>query len=273
VADSYGRGRVFIAGDAAHLTSPTGGFGMNTGLLDAVNLSWKLAAVLQGWGGQHLLQSYEREQRPVAIRNVNEAGENLKRMLSPRILKPDPRVFDTDDPAAEQARKEYGDRYTEMMRREWFSIGIHLGYVYEGSPIVLPDGTPPPPDEVQTYQPTARPGSRAPHAWLGEGRSTLDLFGRAYVLLRFGAGPPAVDSLVAAARAVRMPLEVVDIQHAEAQRLYERRLVLVRPDGQVAWRADTVPDAPEAWVDVVRGAAAAGGATCAPSCPGRGTNM
>ena len=257
VADSYGRGRVYIAGDAAHLTSPTGGFGMNTGILDAVNLGWKLAGVLQGWGGANLLESYEAEQRPVAIRNVTEAGDNLKRMLSPRILKPDPRVFDADDPDVEQARKEYGDRYTAMMKREWFSIGIHLGYVYEGSPIIVADGTPPPPDEVQTYQPTARPGSRAPHVWLAPERSILDLFGRGFVLLRLGEGAPAVQALADAARAAKVPLEVVDIRNEEAERVYERKLVLVRPDGQVAWRADSVPADPAEWIDTVRGARSA----------------
>ena len=257
VADAYRKGRVLIAGDAAHLTSPTGGFGMNTGILDAVNLGWKLAGVLQGWGGEQLLDSYETEQRPVAIRNVNEAGDNLKRMLSPRILKPDPRVFDANDPEAARARKEYGARYTEMMKREWFSIGIHLGYVYESSPVVIPDGTPRPEDTVQTYEQTARPGSRAPHVWLAEGRSTLDLFGRAFVLLRFGPGAPDVSALTQAAQAAGLPFEVVDIDHEEAARLYERKLVLVRPDGQVAWRADTVPPDPRRLVDTVRGAAAA----------------
>ncbi len=253
VADRYRQGRVFIAGDAAHLTSPTGGFGMNTGILDAVNLSWKLAACVQGWGGPHLLDTYEAEQQPVAVRNVTEASENLRRMLSPRILKPDPAVFDADSPDNEAARREYGQRYTDMMKREWFSVGIHLGYVYEGSAIVVPDGTPRPPNEVARYTPTARPGSRAPHVWLAEGRSTLDLFGRSFVLLRFGAAPPAADALVAAARAAGLPLEVVDIQHAEAEALYQRRLVLVRPDGTVAWRADALPADAARIVDTVRG--------------------
>lgn len=256
VARHYRKGRVFIAGDAAHLTSPTGGFGMNTGLLDAVNLSWKLAAVSQGWGGDHLLDSYEAEQLPVAIRNVGEATENLRRMLSPRILKPDPHMFEGDDARAEQARLEYGQRYTEMMRREWFSIGVHLGYVYEGSPIVVPDGTPRPPLQTSTYTPTARPGSRAPHAWMADGRSLLDLFGKGFVLLRFGSDPLAVDALEAAAARVGMPLEVVNIPDEAAARLYERRLVLVRPDGQVAWRGDVLPEDTATLVDTVRGAVA-----------------
>lgn len=253
VADRYRQGRVFIAGDAAHLTSPTGGFGMNTGILDAVNLSWKLAACVQGWAGPHLLDTYEAEQQPVAVRNVTEASENLRRMLSPRILKPDPAVFDQDSPNIEAARREYGQRYTDMMKREWFSVGIHLGYVYEGSAIVVPDGTPRPPNEVARYTPTARPASRAPHVWLAEGRSTLDLFGRGFVLLRLGAAPPAADALVAAAKATGLPLEVVDIVHAEAEALYQRRLVLVRPDGTVAWRADAVPADAARIVDTVRG--------------------
>jgi 2-polyprenyl-6-methoxyphenol hydroxylase-like FAD-dependent oxidoreductase len=257
VAKEYGRGRVFIAGDAAHLTSPTGGFGMNTGLLDVNNLSWKLAARVQGWGGDGLLATYETEQHPVAVRNVGEAGENLRRMLSPRILQPDAAVFDTNSPDVEAARREYGQRYTDMMKREWFSIGIHLGYVYEGSPIVVADGTPPPPPEVSTYTPTARPGSRAPHVWLAPGKSTLDLFGRGFVLLRFGQQAPQAKALLDAANTARVPLEVVAIDNDVAARLYERRLVLVRPDGQVAWRADALPDDCAALIDRVRGAAGA----------------
>jgi 2-polyprenyl-6-methoxyphenol hydroxylase-like FAD-dependent oxidoreductase len=256
VARQYGKGRVFIAGDAAHLTSPTGGFGMNTGLLDAVNLSWKLAAVLQGWGGEHLLDTYEMEQLPVAVRNVGEATENLRRMLSPRILRPDPKVFDGDGPQADAARREYGQRYTEMMRREWFSIGVHFGYVYEGSPIVVPDGTPRPPLQTSTYTPTSRPGSRAPHAWIAEGKSTLDLFGKSFVMLRFGANPPSVDALQQSAARAGMPFEVADILDEAAAKLYERRLVLVRPDGQVAWRGDALPEDTATLVDTVRGAIA-----------------
>jgi len=268
VANQYGKGRVFIAGDAAHLTSPTGGFGMNTGILDAVNLSWKLAAAVQGWAGPQLLATYDTEQRPVAVRNVNEAGENLKRMLSPRILQPDPAVFDQDSPEVEAARKEYGARYTEMMKREWFSIGIHLGYVYEGSPIVVPDGTPAPPDEVSSYTQTARPGSRAPHVWLSEGRSILDLFGRGFVLLRFGQAPDA-QPLVAAAQRAGVPLEVADIDNAQAAALYEKPLVLVRPDGQVAWRGEQLPHDAAGLIDIVRGAAPQSDHTAATSLAGQ----
>jgi len=253
VAEHYGSSRVFIAGDAAHLTSPTGGFGMNTGLQDAVNLSWKLEAVINGWGGPKMLPSYEIEQRPVGIRNVAEATDNLKRMLSPRITSPGAAVFEPG-PKGDAARIEFGNRYTEMMRREWYSIGIHLGYVYEGSPLIVPDGTPRREDTVSTYVQTARPGSRAPHVWLADGRSTLDYFGSGFVLLRFGISPPAARAVEGAAESRRVPLKVIDVVHAEAEKAYERRLVLVRPDGQVAWRGDAEPADPLAVIDAVRGA-------------------
>ena len=252
VADRFGSDHVFIAGDAAHLMSPTGGFGMNTGIGDAVDLGWKLDAVLQGWAGPDLLASYEAERRPVAQRNVAESSGNLRRMLSSRDRKPPAEMFEPG-PDGDVARKTFGDWYAAEMRREWFTLGIHLGYRYEASPIIVPDGTPPPPDEVATYVPTTRPGSRAPHVWLQDGRSTLDLFGQGFVLLRLGQEPPPVDRLVAAAAGCRMPLEVIDIEEPEVVVAYERRLVLVRPDGHVGWRSDAEPAQPDEIVDRVRG--------------------
>ncbi len=253
VADRYGTRRAFIAGDAAHLTSPTGGFGMNTGIQDSVNLAWKLAACIEGWGGARLLASYELECKPIGLRNVAEATGNLQRMLSPQIKSVPPALFETG-PEGDRARKTFGDAYTERMHREWHSNGIHLGYMYEGSPVIVPDGTPQPPDEVSRYVPTARPGSRAPHAWLADGRSTLDLFGRAFVLLRFGGNPPAADGLVDAAATRKLPMQVVDIVDRDAEELYERRLVLVRPDGQVCWRSDAQPANALEVIDIIRGA-------------------
>jgi 2-polyprenyl-6-methoxyphenol hydroxylase-like FAD-dependent oxidoreductase len=252
VANEFGKGRVFIAGDAAHLTSPTGGFGMNMGIQDTVDLGWKLDAVLAGWGGGRLLDSYEIERKPVDARNVREASGNLRRMLSPRTEKLRQDAF-LPGPEGEAARVEFGAWFTDVMRREWFSIGIHLGYRYEGSPIIVPDGTPEPPDTVSTYEQTARPGHRAPHLWLGEGRSTLDLYGRGFVLLRFDHRADATPlERAAAARAV--PLARIDLDHRAAAALYERALVLVRPDGHVAWRADQAPDDAARIIDMVRGA-------------------
>ncbi len=204
VADRYGAGRVFIAGDSAHLMSPTGALGMNTGIQDAVDLSWKLEAVLRGWGGPELLRSYESERRPVALRNVAASTENLERMLSTRDRKPPPQVF-ADGPQADAIRAEYGAWFTETMRHEWFMNGFHLGYRYDNSPIVWPDGTPAPPLEGRAYTQTARPGARAPHVALPDGRSTLDLFGRGFTLLRIGPKCPGRGGPAAGRRGCRRP--------------------------------------------------------------------
>ena len=140
--------------------------------------------------------------------------------------------------------------------QEFFvSDGLVLGYRYEPSPIIVPDGTPTPVESVSQYAPTARPGSRAPHAWLAEGRSTLDLFGNGFVLLAFGSAAGDASPIVEAARVRGMPLKMVAIEDGAIAKLYERRLVLVRPDGHVAWRDDAPPKDPLALIDRVRGAA------------------
>src|SRR5262245_13253434 len=253
VADSYGRGRVYLAGDAVHLTSPTGAMGMNTGMQDAVDIGWKLDAILKGWGGPNLLSTYELERKPVAVRNIKPSTENLERMLAPRTThKPRPEVFE-HGPAGDAARKAYGEWYTELMSHEWFMNGYHLGYRYDDSPIIVPDGTPAPPLEGKTYTQTARPGARAPHVWLGDGRSTLDLYGRGFVLLRLGAEAPAGEAFRHAARERGVPLDVVAIEAPDVLDAYQRRLVLVRPDGHVAWRADAEPADAGAIIDRVRG--------------------
>ena len=241
VAEHYRKGRAFIAGDAAHLMSPTGGFGMNTGIGDAVDLSWKLAAMIEGWGGEAMLDSYEDERRPVAIRNVNEASINLELMLKPRTTKPPAEIFMAGK-EHDQARRQFGAWYGEMMKREWYTIGIHLGYRYDNSPIVVPDGTPAPPLEGARYVQTSRPGARAPHAWLADGRSTLDLFGRGFVLLKLGTQPPSSNDLEQAAAENGVPLKAVAIEDPAVFEAYERfPLVLVRPDGHVAWRSFKAP--------------------------------
>jgi len=251
VAERYGEGRVFMAGDAAHMLSPTGAFGMNTGIQDAVDLAWKLAATLQGWGGPHLLAAYDAERRPIGYRNVREAAANFRRMTSPR---PGPRLLE-QTPEGEAFRQKLGAEFTALMRHEWFTLGVHLGYRYTDSPICWPDGSAPPSDEPNTYVPSTVPGCRAPHVWLASGRSTLDLFGKGFALLGFGADPADVAAIETAARARGVPLTFTAIDHAAAARLYARKLVLVRPDGHVAWRGDRAPDDPLALIDRIRGAA------------------
>jgi 2-polyprenyl-6-methoxyphenol hydroxylase-like FAD-dependent oxidoreductase len=251
VAERYRGGRGFIAGDAAHVMSPTGGFGMNTGIQDVVDLSWKLAAVIEGWGGDHLLDSYSIERQPIGTRNVTEASGNLRRMLS---VPPHPDLLD-DTPQGAATREKVGREFSETMRREWFTLGAHLGYRYENSPICWPDGTAAPPDDPRAYVPTARPGHRAPHAFLADGRSTLDLFGRGFALLGFGADAAEAAPLLEAAKKRNLPLTFSAIAEPHIAALYERRFVLVRPDGHVAWRGDRMPEDALCVIDVVRGAA------------------
>jgi hypothetical protein len=251
IADRYRGGRAFIAGDAAHVMSPTGGFGMNTGIQDVVDLSWKLAAVLDGWGGDGLLESYTVERQPIGARNVSEASGNLRRMLS---VPPHPDLLD-DTPAGAATRDKVGRDFAETMRREWFTLGAHLGYRYEGSPVCVPDGTAAPVDDPRAYVPIARPGHRAPHAYMADGRSTLDLFGRGFALLGFGADAAEAAPLLDAAKQRNVPVTFTAIAEPPIAALYERRFVLVRPDGHVAWRGDRIPADPLRIIDVVRGAA------------------
>jgi len=257
VADSYGTGRVFLAGDACHLMSPTGGFGMNTGIADAIDLSWKLEAQIKGWGGPELLRSYGIERKPVAERAVKEASGNLGRMLVARKKGP-PEIAFQPGPEGDAARKEYGDWYTEIMKREWYSTGIHLGFNYYHSPVVCPDNSDTPPDEVSNYIQSGRPGHRAPHGWLKDGRSTLDLFGRGFVLMSFAPRGPAGQAFSDAARVRCFPMQIVDLGgETQVRELYGANYVLVRPDGHVAWRGNELPETPGRVIDVVRGIASA----------------
>lgn len=250
IADCYGQGRVFIAGDSAHQCSPTGGIGMNTGIGDAVDIGWKLATVLDGWGGKGLLESYEAERRPVAVSHVNRSTE-LYRQLTGYS---GGAAIDDDTPEGERTRRQFVTEYLQSEgKTETVNENVKLGYCYEDSPIISPDGSKLQTDPSGVFIPSARPGTRAPHAWIGRGRSTLDLFGNGFVLLRFGKNPVTVSGLVDAATASGVPFQVVDINNPKIADLYERKLVLVRPDGHVAWRGDTCPNHPRTLMELVCG--------------------
>ncbi len=254
VADHYREGRVFIAGDAAHVASPTGGLGANNGMADGVDLGWKLAAVLGGWGGPTLLDSYEIERRPVAQAGVRYSSLVYEQEVA--LRGGDAITADTPEGAAQRQAFDLEYRSVPRYNNERVAETVKLGYCYADSLVVCSDGTPAP-ESTEVFVPSARPGSRAPHAWIAPGRSTLDLFGRAFVLLRLGAAPSAVDELVHAATSRGVPLEVVDIPNPEISALYERRLVLVRPDGHIAWRGDASDADALGLIDRVRGAAVA----------------
>ena len=250
VAGTYRAGRAFLAGDAAHTTSPTGGHGLNTGLGDSVDLGWILAAALEGWGGDKLLDAYEAERRPIAIRNSSASTRNFNVWTGSMDYS---QVLEAG-PAADEARRKVGEQLTASLYQEWNSQGIGMGYRYEGSPVIVQDGSPATPDEADRYVPTARPGHHAPHAWLADGRSTLDLFGHGFVLIRFGDNPSDVTAIVEMAAEHSLPLTVVDINDRAIERLYGSRLVLVRPDAHVCWRGNQLPADVGAVLDTVRGA-------------------
>ena len=251
VAERFQSGRIFLAGDAAHVTAPNGGYGMNTGIADAVDLGWKIEATLAGWGGPGLLAHYGTERRPAAQRAVDAAANNFSR-FAPALDYTD--VLD-EGPAGEARRRVLGASFDETTRGEWETLGVVLGYRYDQSPLVVPDGSPPFADDPIEYRQTSRAGHRAPHAWLSPGRSTLDLFGRGFVLMRLGADAPDAAPIEAAARRCGMPLTVHASGDPALAVAYEQRLVLVRPDGHVAWRSDTLPADAGRLIDTVRGAA------------------
>lgn len=247
-AERFRKNNVFLVGDAAHTMSPTGGHGMSTGVADAVDLGWKFQAVLDGWGGSDLLDAYDAERRPIATLAAATSANNFRSWVSV----PDCENVLQEGPAGDVCRAAVGQHMLKAGREDWDSLGLQLGYRYETSPICISDGTPPPPFSVLDYVQTARPGSRAPHAWLADGSSTLDLFGRGFVLLRFSADVSSA-SLEDAARESGVPLTVITITDPEVARLYERKLVLVRPDGFVAWRGDACPQDASQVIDVIRG--------------------
>ena len=239
VAQRYSQGRVFLAGDAAHLFTPTGGLGYNTAIDDVANLGWKLAAVLKGWGGPGLLDSYHAERHPIGIRNTNMA-----RGFADHIghFRPDPQL-EEDSPRGEQARRRAGEYLQDHLRQEFNIPGITFGVRYDGSRIIAGDGTAPPPDSVNSYVPTACPGGRAPHWWLPDGRSLFDLLGPEFTLLMMGGGDADGVRATVEAAGLDVPLTLLSLPERDLRNLYQSDFALVRPDHHVAWRGTSVTEA------------------------------
>jgi 2-polyprenyl-6-methoxyphenol hydroxylase-like FAD-dependent oxidoreductase len=236
VANKFSNGRAFIAGDAAHLFTPTGGMGYNTSVDDAVNLGWKLAAVIQGWADQSLLDTYDIERRPIAQRNTAFArtmADSIGKVKLPSDLL-------TEGPSGEKARRELGAVLNQHVRTEFNIPGLQLGLRYEDSPVVAKETGSPPPDLANQYHPNARPGARAPHVWINE-KSILDLFGRDYTLLCFQLGGEAsqhadVGEWERQAASRQIPLTVLYCHQTNARAVYGADRILIRPDHHVAWR-------------------------------------
>ena len=230
LANKYREGRLFLAGDAAHLNPPWGGHGFNTGIADAVNIGWKLAAVLQGWGGEALLDSYESERRPVAERTIAEAARN-RSVLAPELGNPQ---LTAEGTVGDEAREKAAQIIQAAKDGEFHSLGLVLGYQYSGSPVIVDDGSPVE-LEGQHYRESAGPGARLPHLWLADGASLYDQLGSGFTLLRLQENADVTPFVQAASeRGVR--LKVVDLQAENVEDRYGAALVLVRPDQHVAWR-------------------------------------
>ena len=242
-ADRYGDRRVFIAGDAAHLVIPTGGLGMNTGVGDATDLAWKLAGTLAGWGGPHLLRSYEAERQPIARRNIRASGGAMAGRLSWRAAW-QPNVLD-NSPEGAATRAEMARLFDSEQRKVTEILGIEGGYQYVDSPIVWPEqGERPDPDNP-VYVPTTWPGARLPHVWLDDGTALHDRLGRGYTLLRLGSTQSDTAGLEQALRGTGAPLDVLDVPDQAVREIYEYDLLLVRPDLHVVWRGAHAPATPE----------------------------
>jgi 2-polyprenyl-6-methoxyphenol hydroxylase-like FAD-dependent oxidoreductase len=236
-ANTYRVGRVFLVGDAAHLNPPWGGHGFNTAVGDAVNLGWKLAAMLGGWGGPSLLDSYEAERKPIAQQTIELATRNMSK-LSTNFADP---MLSVDGPEGDACRAEVAAAIQATKHAEFHSLGLVLGYHYGSSPLTIGDGTPDPAAETSTYTPSFRPGSRLPHCWLADGRSVYDALGPEFTLLIVDADADP-RSVVGSAAQRAMPLQVVSLldggpaADVRAELYGSTTMLLVRPDQHIAWR-------------------------------------
>ncbi|MEV7731751.1 FAD-dependent monooxygenase [Streptomyces sp. NPDC088921] len=259
LATTFRVGRVLLAGDTAHTMPTTGGMGMNVGVADAFDLGWKLDAVLRGWGGEALLDSYDTERRAAVVRSAELASSIYQDWV--RTREHHARFWERtalDGSNADEVRRELGDHIVTTFAREFNNIPGALGHHYADSPTVVPDGTALPEGDLDQYVPTARPGHRAPHVWVAPGRSTLDEFGPGFTVVVADGEAALAQPLVDAATAVGVPIHVFapgdEAVRADLQAAYERTLTLVRPDGHVSWRGERLPEDITDLVDVVRGA-------------------
>ena len=251
LADRYADRRVFLAGDAVHLVVPTGGLGMNTGVGDAIDLSWKLAATLQGWGGPGLLASYETERRQVGERNVAASRfATLGRRKWRAAYRPNIRD-DTTEGA--EARANLARIADVEQRKSNEMIGAELGYRYSGSSLIWHEPGDGPALNVMDYVPTAWPGARLPHAWLDDGTALQDRVGDGYTLLRLGGAHRETAPLERAFAALAAPFSVMALNDQRPRDIYGHDLLLLRPDLHIIWRGNRLPDRPEQLAAIATG--------------------
>ncbi len=252
VADRFRDGRVFICGDAAHLWVPYAGYGMNAGIADAADLAWLMAARLQGWGGERILDAYEAERHPITEQVSYFAMNHAHAMAKQRGGVP--QDIEKPGPEGDALRAELGRQAYELNVRQYAAAGLNFGYYYDHSPLIVYDGEQAPGYTMNTFTPSTVPGCRTPYFELEDGTPLYDAMGAGYTLLRFD---PSVDvaALQEAAAARGVPFEVLDVKtHDPRAGVYQHKLVLSRPDQHVAWRGNAVPADAMELVDTIRGA-------------------
>jgi 2-polyprenyl-6-methoxyphenol hydroxylase-like FAD-dependent oxidoreductase len=250
VVDKLQEGRIFICGDAAHLWVPYAGYGMNAGIADALNLSWMLAAHLNGWAPAGILRGYEIERLPITEQVSRFAMRHAAGAIAERTGLPTALEDASDEGAA--ARAAVGAAAYALHVQQFACAGLNYGYFYPDSPLILYDGEAQPHYTMHDYTPSTVPGCRLPHLWLGEGRSLYDELGPEFTLLRFD---PSIDvqALLAAARDKKVPLKLLDLSFAVVPAPYRQALYLSRPDQHIAWRGDAAPSDPESLVAAMTG--------------------
>jgi 2-polyprenyl-6-methoxyphenol hydroxylase-like FAD-dependent oxidoreductase len=252
LADRFRNGRVFICGDAAHIWVPYAGYGMNAGIADAMNLSWMLAGVLQGWAAPTILDAYEAERRPITEQVSRYAMNTAISLMRARAEVPE--NIEDSGPEGDAVRERMGRAMYELNVAQFCCGGLNFGYYYDWSPIIAPDGEAAPPYTMYDFTPSTVPGCRTPHVRLRDGSSLYDALGPAFTLLRFDRSVP-VDAIAGAAAKRGMPLSVLDVGLDEERSPYAHKLVMSRPDQHVAWRGDAQPDDSLGLIDLIRGAA------------------
>lgn len=250
VADKFRDRRVFICGDAAHLWVPYAGYGMNAGIADAMNLSWQLAARINGWGGEAILDGYCDERQPITEQVSRFAMSHAEKAIRERTSIP-PEFLD-DSPAGAAARAMIGAEAYPLHVQQFACAGLNFGYFYDASALIVPDGEAPPAYTMHAYEPSTVPGCRLPHFTLADGTSLYDRVGQDFTLIRLD---PAIDvaPLLDAAHQRGVPITLLDISRADAPDVYRHALVLSRPDLHVCWRADSVPSDPGKLVGTISG--------------------
>ncbi len=251
LADFFRDERVFICGDAAHIWVPNGGYGMNAGIADAENLAWRLAAVMQGWGGAGLLEGYQRERHPITDQVSQFAKDLSIRNRASEFRSPPPELT-MSGAAGDAVRRRFGEALYEINLPQFTPSGLNFAYFYDDSPNIAYDGEQAPAYSVGEYTPSTVPGCRTPHFFRHDGSSLYDHLGAGFTLLRLNATID-VGPLLAAAQQCNVPIDVLDIDRAEAGAVYRHDLLLTRPDRHVAWRGNLLPTDPIALVNLISG--------------------